>query len=83
MVPDYILEVNQDGYTNQEEKVYTVKTETYANTSTMISNNYILMLDGEPLILCPSYKNSQYNTLMSDGVLFKYDQRSNQWLKSL
>ena len=79
----FILEVNQDGYTNQEEKVYTVKTETYANTSTMISNNYILMLDGEPLILCPSYKNSQYNTLMSDGVLFKYDQRSNQWLKSL
>ena len=62
------------------ERKYRVENETYYGT-TMASNNYILMLDDKPVILCPSYRNSQCDTLMNNGILFIYDPISNQWLK--
>lgn len=49
----------------------------------MKTNNYILILNDEPLIICPSYDYGKYKSLSYDGFLFKYDSRSNQWLKNI
>ena len=74
----FILEISSlnDSIKKQNSLEYKVKKD-------IKTNNHILMLNNEPLIICPSYDYGKCESLSYGGFLFKYDPRSNQWLKTI